>query len=363
MMEGPTCPCTKLRAAAEDSTTTAALGSPDPRAEALTIRDRPRPARPHSQSLTSRLVIGRVQEVASLQRAVRFIGATPGNGPILLSVGLLPHEQPASRDHHLSVLLYVALLACATLVVVLGTQVAKLRSELREARWQALHPAVGDWLPPLPAITLSGDSVTIGQGSAWSRQVLFVFNTRSAFCLQTLPAWSRIATRLADHDGVPIVGWSQDADSVTRAYVSAHDLTFPVVAGTPARHFAMYRVRGVPATLVIDDHGQIIYFVPGPVMRTAEDSIVALGTSIAIRRDMFEASNAYWRMAPTCPSPHAGVRAMDKSPQQATRKKGAGRRITTLAPGPRALWLARRDPRPPARRARGRFERSPGRAL
>jgi cytochrome c biogenesis protein CcmG/thiol:disulfide interchange protein DsbE len=173
-----------------------------------------------------------------------------------------------------AVLLPGALLAAAALVVVLGVQLRAARAELQAEKRRSVLPAPGQVVPAVRARTLSGDSVLLGEGPPGTRQVLSIFNTRCGICVATLPAWERVHEQLASDSDASVVGWSQDGDSVTRAYVQAHQVGYPVVVGLPAKYLKLYHGWGVPATLVVDAEGTVLYGRPGLLSEAAVDSIM-----------------------------------------------------------------------------------------
>jgi len=85
----------------------------------------------------------------------------------------------------------------------------------------------------------------------------------------------RVHARLATAAGVAVLGWSQDADSLTQRYVDEHRLAFPVVVGLPLRYLKLYHGWAVPATLVVDHEGTVVYGRPGILDQAAEDSVVS----------------------------------------------------------------------------------------
>jgi peroxiredoxin len=167
-----------------------------------------------------------------------------------------------------------ALLVATALVVVLGIELRAARAEVRAEQRKAILPAMGQVVPAVRARTLAGDSVLLGEGDTATRQVLFIFNTRCGICVATLPAWARLHARLATDADVSVLGWSQDADSLTQPYIEAHQLAFPVVVGLPLRYLKLYHGWAVPATLVLDHEGTVVYGRPGVVSAGAEDSVV-----------------------------------------------------------------------------------------
>ncbi len=170
---------------------------------------------------------------------------------------------------------YAALAASALLVVVLGLQNRTLREELSELRLRAERAYPGLTVPTFRAATLAGDSVTIGETLPGRRQLLLVFNTTCGFCRRTIPVWNRIASNLRDAASeVEVFGISTDGEMETREYASREGITFPVLRFPEAKLARLYRVVGVPLTLVVDHEGQVVYARGGSLERpSAVDSI------------------------------------------------------------------------------------------
>lgn len=180
-------------------------------------------------------------------------------------------------------ILQVVAIVLAALLVLVTFQKRQLRIEvvaLRDTVWRYVDfPHVGMVVPPFDAVTLAGDSVTVGHLRRGARQVLFVFNTRCGNCLVTLPAWQRMAEALRPHaDSVEVYGLSLDPVSETRAYIEEHGLAFPVVPFLDQRMQELYRIQGVPITLVADEIGAVKYArigsIFGEVEAAATDSVV-----------------------------------------------------------------------------------------
>lgn len=173
-----------------------------------------------------------------------------------------------------ALLVPVALLAAATLVVVLGIELRAARAELQAEKRKTIFPDSGQVVPAVHARTLNGDSVLLGEGAPGTRQVLFIFNTTCQICVSALPGWGRAYGALVGDAAVSVLAWSQDVDSLTHAYVERHRLPFRVVVGLPVKYLALYRGLGVPTTLVLDADGMVIYGRSGVLSPGAEDSVV-----------------------------------------------------------------------------------------
>jgi thiol-disulfide isomerase/thioredoxin len=168
----------------------------------------------------------------------------------------------------------VSALAVATvLVVVLTRQNRALRHEVARVRLEARTPRVGSTVPAFRAVTLAGDSVTIGRGAA---QVLFVLTTTCGFCRQTVPVWNRIAARLGTEvPEVQVYGLTQGSDSALRAYQREADVSFAIVPFPDPTLPDAYRIEAVPLTVVVTGDGHLRLVRAGVLPEGVADSVVA----------------------------------------------------------------------------------------
>lgn len=165
------------------------------------------------------------------------------------------------------------------LSVLLAIQKRHLRVEAEELRQTVRRevdfPHVGMVVPAFDGVTLEGRGVRVGAAAPGTRQILFMLDTRCGNCLVTLPAWNRMAEAVGRYDApVEVYGLSLDPASATRAYVEEHELRFPVVLFDDERYRELYRVRGVPITLVVDEIGAIEYVRVGSIFGEWTDPVV-----------------------------------------------------------------------------------------
>lgn len=190
----------------------------------------------------------------------------------------------------------LTLVIALTLVWVLAAQNQRLVREVRDLRIRSLLPREGTPVLPFRAVTLDGDSVTVGAADSERRQVLFVFNTRCPFCLQTLPAWATVAERLASTGSVQVLGLSLDSLGETRPYVEANRVSFPVTVMPDARTRDLWDIQVVPAILVVDSEALVRFAQSGALADSrAVDSIVTAATT---REDRSGRSGQTVRSAP-----------------------------------------------------------------
>lgn len=167
----------------------------------------------------------------------------------------------------------------AGLSALLAIQKRQLRVEAEELRQtvrrQVDFPHAGMVVPAFDGVTLEGDEVRVGVAASGTRQVLFMLDTRCGNCLVTLPAWNRMTEAVgADDASVEVYGLSLDPAPETRAYVEEHGLRFPVVLFDDERYRELYRVRGIPITLVVDEIGAVEYVRLGSIFGEQADPVV-----------------------------------------------------------------------------------------
>jgi peroxiredoxin len=166
-------------------------------------------------------------------------------------------------------------LAGAVLVVVLALRVSALDDEVRRLRFERNLPQVGDVAPPLHAALLDGDSIELGRPGGGRRQIWFVFNTTCSICRASLTGWKAVYANVADDASAQVLGISLDSLEPTRRYVGEQDLPFPVALLDDPVGAALYRIPGVPLTMVLDDVGRILLVRSGLFPRVAAESLAA----------------------------------------------------------------------------------------
>ena len=123
---------------------------------------------------------------------------------------------------------------------------------------------------------LGGDSVDLGRPRPGRRQVWFVFNTKCPICAASVPEWNAAFDRLGRDSTVSVLGVSLDSEAITQAYVETNSLPFPVAILDDARDVSMYRIAGVPLTMVINEMGRIGLVRPGRFTSAGADSLASV---------------------------------------------------------------------------------------
>ncbi|MCY3705150.1 MAG: TlpA disulfide reductase family protein [Gammaproteobacteria bacterium] len=172
--------------------------------------------------------------------------------------------------------LTVVLAGLSALLAIQKRQLRVEAAELRQSvRRQVDFPHTGMVVPAFDGATLEGDEVRVGVAAPGTRQILFVLDTRCGNCLVTLPAWNRMAEAVGHDDAsVEVYGLSLDPVPETRAYAQEHGLRFPVVLFDDERYRELYRVRGIPITLVVDEIGAVEYVRLGSIVGEWAEPVV-----------------------------------------------------------------------------------------
>lgn len=179
------------------------------------------------------------------------------------------------------VALIAAVLLASALVAWLSVRQIQLNQAYAELRRLATQPHEGYAVPGFLARTLSGDTVTIGEGGSESdRTLLFVFTTTCPYCLATLPVWQQLADSAAGVPNVRIVALVLDSAAAARRYVAAHGLRFPVATFSSEKLRRLYRAGSVPQTVVLDGEGTVVYATigrlkPGPQLDSVYAGLIA----------------------------------------------------------------------------------------
>jgi len=172
-------------------------------------------------------------------------------------------------------LLVGGLIALSALVLVLSQRLRHLTWAYRDLRRLSLLPHTGVVMPTFRAVTIGGDSVTVGQlADSAGRQVLFVFNITCPYCRRIVPVWHRLADSVSKLAHVQVLGLSLDAPNPTRDYASQRKLRYPVVTFPEPKLQRLYRTVAVPQTVVLDWIGTVLYARTGTLDSAAYDSVV-----------------------------------------------------------------------------------------
>jgi methylamine dehydrogenase accessory protein MauD len=164
---------------------------------------------------------------------------------------------------------------CAV-VIVLANQVKSLRMQSRELAFRKAFPYVGQVQPAMRVATLDGDSAVIGETTPNRAQVLIFFSPSCEFCRRSAPSWKSVADSLfGDRRSVDVVWVSLGNVDSTRLWVRQHQVSGTVALMPRGKPRALYRVKAVPLTLVLDAQGQVRYVRPSVIAtRATEDSII-----------------------------------------------------------------------------------------
>jgi len=162
-------------------------------------------------------------------------------------------------------------------VFVLGRQNRSLKQANRDLVTRFTQPHRGLIVPSFRAVSLSGDSVTIGQLKSDGRQVLFFFTTTCAYCRSSFATIQAIDSAIAKDTVLKPRLYAIGLDSVAalRRFADSAGFAFPILLFPDSRIAALYRLRGVPQLIVLDS-GRVTYARAGELRGTAAfDSVMS----------------------------------------------------------------------------------------
>ena len=174
-------------------------------------------------------------------------------------------------------ILVASLIAACLLMVALGRRTDQLRERVVELTRRNRVPRAGLFTPTFTTSTLDGEPVTIGERSDKGRQVLLFFTTTCPYCRASLPIWRELAESTATWSDpkVEVFGIALDSAHRAREYALREQLTFPILTFPSRKLRYLYRATSVPAALVLDHEGRIVYARLGAMTdRLALDSIL-----------------------------------------------------------------------------------------
>ena len=173
-------------------------------------------------------------------------------------------------------MLAIALIVVSGLVLLLSRRLRDLSADYRELRRLTILPHAGTVVPTFRAVTLAGDSVTVGElTDSASRAVLYVFNTTCPYCRVMIPTWHQMADSLARLGRVRVLAISLHPADTTRRYAADHALRYPVLTFPELKLERLYRAVAVPQTVVLDWTGTVLYAKTGTLDSAALDSVYA----------------------------------------------------------------------------------------
>ena len=197
------------------------------------------------------------------------------------------------KDRVVRALPTIALTLAVSLVAVLGIQNRALseRNQVLFERYRTLidranGPYAGLSMPAFDAITSAGESVTVGTAQEGEKQLLFFFTATCPVSRRTIPAWSQIALETNEHDRLSIFGIKLDTVRLQIDDPDTDELRFPIIRLPDPRLVEWYRIGGVPATVVLDHAGRVLYSKMGEISeRGSIEAVLAAVRDTAVWTD------------------------------------------------------------------------------
>jgi hypothetical protein len=137
--------------------------------------------------------------------------------------------------------------------IFLSSQVVILKKNVRGGAAEATL-GVGTLAPPIDVKGLGGEPFSFGYQGNGLPTILYVFSPRCLWCARNLENAKALAGRTSDRYRFIALSL-QDED--LPAYVSAHDINFPVYRGVSDQTRADYFLGRTPQTIVVSADGHV----------------------------------------------------------------------------------------------------------
>jgi cytochrome c biogenesis protein CcmG, thiol:disulfide interchange protein DsbE len=183
------------------------------------------------------------------------------------------------------------IVALVVLVALLAGSASLMRLWIKTAipRGPAPGPNKGLLAPDLSARTATGALIRLGDFHG--RPVVLSFLASQSEPCRAV-ATELEATQSRRSGSAILMGvTSQDTKTVAQQFVTQYKLDFPLLLDEDGRISALYHVRSVPTTFVIDRDGVIVEIVDGPItrdrLRTILDALPSSGNELEPIKDFF----------------------------------------------------------------------------
>ncbi len=132
--------------------------------------------------------------------------------------------------------------------------------------------SVGDELPVVPVVSLSGERLEIRAPGGTRQVLLFIFSPTCSACHEILPIWKELVDE-AKALSVEVVAISTLDPVRTAEYVRRNQISWSVFCLAGREASKILRLERVPMTLLIGASGRIAQVVDGQLTSDQKDEI------------------------------------------------------------------------------------------
>ena len=178
-----------------------------------------------------------------------------------------------------TVVVYTAIGLAAVIIFLQAMNHTLLRESYDELRDSFSSAYPGYLVPTFTNTTVDGDSITVGEHHD-GRQLLFVFSPNGEYSGASAPVWRAFANSVAkEHPDVQVIGIDRDGEGGAADFRDDHGFDFPVTTFPTPKLAMLYRVRGTPVVISLDQRGRVLYSRTG----VFTDPVAIDSVAVAIR--------------------------------------------------------------------------------
>jgi len=157
----------------------------------------------------------------------------------------------------------ILLVGFVLMVILIGIQLA---------RQNMTQPTAG-LAPDFSLTTFDGDIFNLAD----QRGKVVIINFWASWCIpcrDEAPILQSIWKRYRSRDVVVVGVAYLDMEQGSRDFISEFNITYPNGHDIHSRVSDAYHITGVPETFIVDQNGEIVFFIPAPVIEGQLDKVI-----------------------------------------------------------------------------------------
>ena len=168
-------------------------------------------------------------------------------------------SEPISKQKLFNVVMVVLVVFLSAEVVLLVFQNRRLQKTLTEfttgpTNRGQLKP--GEQLPVVDLKSLDGSTMKLEYQEPQKKHLVFIFTSTCPHCEATFPKWKQFADEIGNKSIITL-GVCLDNLETTKELAEKRTPNFPMFSANDTSFSRLYKISGVPQTLLVDGNGKV----------------------------------------------------------------------------------------------------------